>query len=48
MEHIIVTEIGNGYKRLTPESGYILKFRNRYFTEAEVEDTTGWSAVPIN
>lgn len=48
MEHIIITEIGNGYKRLTPEQGYILKFRGNYYTEAEVKNVTGWSAVPIN
>ena len=48
MEHITITDMPNGYKKLIPDEGYILKFRNNYYTEAVVKSTTGWSAVPIS
>lgn len=48
MEHITITDMPNGYKKLIPDEGYILKKGNNYYTEAVVKNTTDWSAVPIS
>lgn len=48
MEHITVIDMPNGYKKLIPDDGYMLKRGNNYYTIAVVKNTTGWSAVPIN
>lgn len=48
MEHITVIDMPNGYKKLTPDQGYILKFMDNTYSEAIVKNTNGWSAVLIN
>ena len=48
MEHITVIELGNGYKKLTPDSGYYLKYKDRIYSEAIVKDTVYWNTVPMN
>lgn len=47
MEHINITELQDGYKRLTPEEGYRLynTITRQYYSEAEVFDTRPYIAV---
>lgn len=47
MEHINKQSLGNGYYRLTPDEGYILTYEDHTYTEADVENTDGWGAVPV-
>lgn len=49
MEHIIVKTLKNGYKKLTPEDGYILynKKDRKYYSEAVVKSTTDYIAVEL-
>lgn len=50
MEHIIITPIGNGYLRLSPEAGYILVnvISGRRHSEAVVKEGEegNFKAVP--
>lgn len=50
MEHIIVTDLDNGYKKLVPEEGYRLlnKYTQAYYTEAIVKNTKPYVAVKID
>lgn len=53
MEHITITDIGGGFVRLTPDTGYTLikdHDTSRHFSDAEVkaEDVNRWSAVPLS
>ena len=47
MEHIIITELDNGYLRLVPEAGYILYNDNaqRSYSEAVVKTANGFRAI---
>lgn len=49
MEHIIVTDIGNGYKRMRPAIGYTLynKMTRMYYSEAVTKTTRYFSAVQL-
>ena len=49
MEHITVTELSSGYKKLTPDNGYMLRFEtsNILHSEAYVHETKGWAAVKV-
>lgn len=49
-KHYTITDIGGGYVRLTPDTGYVLIKDNdtsRHFSDAEVkaEEMSRWSAV---
>lgn len=48
MEHIIVTQMKNGYKKLVPEEGYLLfnRYTRQYYSEATVKNINGFEAVP--
>ena len=48
MEHITIIDLGNGYKKLIPDEGYLLKRGNNLYEEAVVKNTNGWIAVPIS
>lgn len=47
MEHIVITEMRNGYKRLVPEDGYLLfnKYTRQFYSEAVVKNVTPYVAV---
>ncbi len=47
MEHIIITNLKNGYKRLVAEEGYQLfnKFTRQFYSEAVVKNVTPYVAV---
>lgn len=47
MEHIIITELPDGYKRLTAEEGYKLfnTITQKYYSVAEVRDVNPYIAV---
>lgn len=47
MEHIIVTQMKNGYKKLVPEEGYLLfnRYTRQYYSEAVVRNVTPYVAV---
>ena len=47
MKHIIVTDLGDGYKRLTAQKGYRLynTVDRKYYSEAVVKSIKGWTAV---
>lgn len=47
MEHINITELQDGYKRLTPEDGYKLynTITREYYSEAVVKDARPYTAV---
>lgn len=47
MEHIIITELPDGYKRLVAEEGYKLynTVTRKYYSEAEVKDVKPYIAV---
>lgn len=47
MKHIIITDLGGGYMRLTPQKGYRLlnTVDKKYYSEAVVKSTKGWTAV---
>lgn len=47
MEHITITELDNGYKRLVAEDGYKLynTVTHKYYSEAEVKDVRPYVAV---
>ena len=52
MEHITFTQLGGGYVRLTPDTGYVLIKDNdtsRHFSDAEVKESEvgRWSAYPL-
>lgn len=52
MEHITITQLGGGYVRLTPDTGYVLIKDNdtsRHFSDAEVKETEvgRWSAYHL-
>lgn len=48
MEHITIIDMPNGYKKLIPDEGYVLKHGNNTYSEAVVKSTTGWSAIKID
>ena len=47
MEHITVTDIKNGYFRLTPDEGYLIKeiATGRLHSEVVTKDIKGYEAV---
>lgn len=47
MEHITITEIGDGLMRLVPEEGYLLYnvITRRAYSEAEVTDSRPYIAI---
>lgn len=47
MKHVTITELGNGYKRLVPDEGYMLKNGEQTYSEAVVKSLKGWSVVKI-
>ena len=49
MENIIVEDLGNGFKRLTPKEGYVLynKLTKQTYSEAVVKNTKPYIAIPI-
>ena len=50
MEHVIITELSNGYLRLSPESGYALYCDHiqAIVPEAVVKSTRGFRAIPYS
>ena len=49
MEHIIITDLGNGKYRLEPETGFLLfhQASNATYSVAVVKSAKGFSAIPI-
>ena len=49
MEHIIITDLGDGYKRLVAEKGYRLfnKSTQKYYSEAVVKDISNFTSVKV-
>lgn len=47
MEHVTITELENGYKKLNPDKGYMLKNGEQLYSEAIVKSLRDWSVVKI-
>ncbi len=52
-KHYTITDLGGGYVKLIPDTGYVLIKDNdtsRHFSDAEVkaEDVNRWSAIALN
>lgn len=44
-KHFTITDLGNGYFRLTPDKGYLMAYLDKTYKEAVVKDTNNWTAV---
>lgn len=49
MEHVTITDLGNGYKKLVPDECYLLKEKNgeRTYTEAVTKKPENFVAIAI-
>ena len=50
MEHINITDLGNGYFKLVPEKGYRLMIKGsdgKYYSEAITKTPEKFVAVPV-
>ena len=48
MANITIKNLSDGYKKLIPDDGYLLKYKDYTYSEAVVKNTLGWSAVAFN